>query len=162
MCGIAGIISLTGRPIPGIEKRIRRMNKLLKHRGPDAKGYFISKNNLVALGNTRLAIVDAKNNFDVPMQSRDQKQIISFNGEVYNFQELKLNLEKKGVAFNTNSDTEVILKLYEIYGEDCLNYLNGMFAFAILDFRKKEFFLARDHLGIKPLYYFYNNEKKIL
>ena len=133
MCGIAGIISLNGRPIPDVEKRIIRMNKLLKHRGPDAKGYFISKNNLVALGNTRLAIVDAKNNFNVPMQSQNQKQIISFNGEIYNFQELKLNLEKKGVTFNTNSDTEVLLNGLKNEGEDFLQKLDGFWSFAYYD-----------------------------
>ena len=125
MCGISGIISLNGRPIPHAEKRINRMNELLKHRGPDAQGYFISKDNLVALGNTRLAIVDATNNFKVPMQSLNQRQVITFNGEIYNFQELKSNLEKKGIVFNTNSDTEVLLNGLKNEGENFLQKLDG-------------------------------------
>ncbi|MED5339334.1 MAG: asparagine synthase (glutamine-hydrolyzing) [Pseudomonadota bacterium] len=161
MCGIAGIISLNGRPIPDVEKRIIRMNKLLKHRGPDAKGYFISKNNLVALGNTRLAIVDAKNNFNVPMQSQNQKQIISFNGEIYNFQELKLNLEKKGVTFNTNSDTEVLLNGLKNEGEDFLQKLDGFWSFAYYDESLNQIMLSRDLLGEKSLFYYQNKNEFI-
>ena len=154
MCGISGIISLNGRPIPHAEKRINRMNELLKHRGPDAQGYFISKDNLVALGNTRLAIVDAANNFNVPMQSLNQRQVITFNGEIYNFQELKSNLEKKGIVFNTNSDTEVLLNGLKNEGENFLQKLDGFWSFAYYDESKKEVLMSRDLLGEKSLFYY--------
>ena len=154
MCGISGIISLNGRPIPHAEKRINRMNELLKHRGPDAQGYFISKDNLVALGNTRLAIVDATNNFKVPMQSLNQRQVITFNGEIYNFQKLKSNLEKKGIVFNTNSDTEVLLNGLKNEGENFLQKLDGFWSFAYYDESKKEVLMSRDLLGEKSLFYY--------
>lgn len=143
MCGITGIIS--DEAIDG--QIIKKMAGVIHHRGPDDFGYYIDDN--VALANTRLSIIDLDYGHQ-PMIS-DNGVVIVFNGEIYNYIELREQLMAKGVRFNTNSDTEVILKLYERVGESCFEMLNGMFAIAILD--KDQLYLARDRSGIKPLYY---------
>jgi asparagine synthase (glutamine-hydrolysing) len=164
MCGICGIVDFTGSPIP--EGLIRRMNDSLVHRGPDEEGYYFnqSTNKLnkpsVALGHRRLSIIDLSSG-QQPLSNENQTVWIIFNGEIYNFQELRTILEEKGHSFRTNSDTESIVHAYEEWGEACVERLRGMFAFAIWDEKKNKLLLARDRLGIKPLYYYLNNEKII-
>jgi len=151
MCGIAGFFGLKN------EKLLKNMLKTLEHRGPDDRGfYFYDK---VALGNRRLSIIDIKTGHQ-PIHDESKKLWIVYNGEIYNFMELRKELEKKH-KFYTKSDTEVILHAYEEYGINCIKKLNGMFAFAIWDSRKKQLFLARDRLGIKPLYYYHDDKKFI-
>jgi asparagine synthase (glutamine-hydrolysing) len=144
MCGIAGFYGLEDKNL------IKKMCNAIKHRGPDDYGYFIDKN--ICLGNRRLSIIDVKGGHQ-PIHNEDESIWIVFNGEIYNYKEIKQKLESKGHRFYTNSDTEVIVHAYEEYGERCPEKLRGMFAFAIWDSNKKILFLARDRLGIKPLYY---------
>jgi len=125
---------------------------MVAHRGPDDKGIWV--NHMVGLGARRLAIQDLSHAGRQPMQSPDGRYIIVFNGEIYNFQELKRDLEGKGERFKTNTDTEVLLRLFIIMGEKCLSKLNGMFAFSVFDTKKEKLFLARDRFSIKPLYIF--------
>lgn len=129
------------------------------HRGPDDAGHFISKN--WSLGNNRLAIIDLSADGHQPMRSQDKKFIITYNGELYNYLDIKKELEQKGRKFASRSDTEVILSAYQEWGIDCLQKFNGMFAFAILNTETEELFLARDHIGIKPLYYYHRAGKFI-
>lgn len=145
MCGIVGFIS----DINAREKIIKQMNDLIIHRGPDEEGYFV--NGSVGLGMKRLRIIDLISG----QQPIHYKSLtIIFNGEIYNYKELKRLLEKKGYSFKTNSDTEVLLKMYAEFGDKSPAYLNGMFAFAIWDEDSQNLFLARDRFGKKPLYYF--------
>ncbi len=151
MCGIAGI--LTNNQPKDLEFLIERMQKALIHRGPDDRGIFISKDKKAALAHTRLSIVDLTAAGHQPMSINHGRYWITFNGEIYNFQELRSHLEAQGEQFSSQTDTEVLLKTYQYYGQDCVHHLRGMFAFAIWDDLEKTCFLARDHLGIKPLYY---------
>lgn len=144
MCGICGQVGLSDR------KLIQTMCDSLIHRGPDGEGQYVDGN--VAIGMRRLAIIDLVTG-DQPISNEDGSLWIVFNGEIYNYRELGERLKEKGHTFKTKSDTEVILHAYEEYGVGCLKYLNGMFAFAIWDVRKRELFLVRDRVGIKPLYY---------
>lgn len=148
MCGIAGIIDYAG----GISLRdsVRSMIDRIAHRGPDGRGEYVKKN--VSLGHARLSIIDLVGGAQ-PMSSADNQLQITFNGEIYNFRELREKLKRKGHTFRTDSDTEVILYSYREWGKHCVDYLEGMFAFAIADFNKNELFLARDPFGIKPLLY---------
>lgn len=148
MCGICGKIDPNGVK----QEEIQKMASALAHRGPDDNGFFISKN--VGFGHQRLSIIDLDSG-QQPMSNEDGDVWITFNGEIYNYQEIRKGLEK-GHEFKTKSDTEVILHLYEDKGEKCIRYLRGMFAFAIYDIKGRTLFLARDHLGQKPLYYFHN------
>lgn len=151
MCGIIGILSKE------IDKEeLKRATKLLSYRGPDAYGYYFDKN--VALGHRRLSIIDLSKKAKQPMANKNETLWIVYNGEIYNFKELREDLEKK-YDFKSNSDTEVILHAYEEYGEKCVEKLNGMFAFAIWNSKDRSLFLARDRAGIKPLYFFKDNEK---
>ena len=153
MCGIAGIIRLNtnnGR----LEAKIEKMQTALKHRGPDDAGIYISTDKQAALAHTRLSILDLSAAGHQPMSTTDNRYHITFNGEIYNFQELRENLISQGEKFHSQTDTEVILKLYQRIGSDCVQHLRGMFAFGIWDDLEKTCFLARDHLGIKPLYYY--------
>jgi len=134
---------------------IMKMSEALKHRGPDDCGFFFD--NETALGNTRLSIIDIKGGHQ-PIHNEDSTVWIVFNGEIYNFQELRSALDKLGHTFYTDSDTEVIVHAYEQWGENCVKELNGMWAFAIWDANRKTLFLSRDRLGIKPLYYFSNDK----
>ncbi|HWM92312.1 MAG TPA: asparagine synthase (glutamine-hydrolyzing) [Thermoanaerobaculia bacterium] len=150
MCGIAGIYRFRSeRPVePG---EVRTMGACLAHRGPDDEGYF--NDGPLGLAHKRLTILDTSSRGRQPMFSEDGQSCIVFNGEVYNFVELRAELEAQGHAFRTTTDTEVILRLWDVLGEDCLERLNGMFAFAVWDRRRQTLFIARDRLGIKPLYY---------
>ena len=152
MCGIAGIFSTVECKLDS--SIIHNMVNLIQHRGPDDVGFYVS--NCVALGMRRLSIIDVEGGHQ-PITTQDNNQVIVFNGEIYNFRSLRNQLIKKGYHFETNTDTEVILKLYQEYGTEVVNYLRGMFAFAIWDAEKNHLFLARDRVGIKPLYYTYQN-----
>jgi len=149
MCGIAGKIDFTGAIVP--ESAIRRMCAPILHRGPDAAGVHAEP--YVGLGERRLAIVDLSEQANPPLANEDASAWIVFNGEVYNFRELRPGLLEKGHAFRTNGDTEVLLHLYEEHGIECLKHLRGMFSFAIWDSRKQVLFAARDRLGKKPFFY---------
>jgi asparagine synthase (glutamine-hydrolysing) len=153
MCGITGIYS-TERNQDVRTGMLVRMINTLTHRGPDGCGYYVSP--FIALGQTRLSIVDLSTG-DQPMVTEDN--VIVYNGEIYNYIELKADLEQKGVRFNTSCDTEVLLKAYEYYGVDCFEKLNGQFAVLIWNKKKKELTVARDRFGVRPLYYLrYNGQ----
>ena len=148
MCGIAGIIREKGfKPDPLV---LKKMTDAMRHRGPDEEGFFIDCE--AGLGVRRLCIIDLKSGSQ-PQSSPDKRFTLVFNGEIYNYRELRPLLEQKGYVFSTHSDTEVILASYSLLGPRCLETLDGMFAFAIWDSREKMLFLARDRLGVKPLYY---------
>ncbi len=148
MCGICGVLDLKGRRFP--EKDLRAMSSVLRHRGPDDEGDFSSGS--VAMAFRRLSIVDVAGGHQ-PMANEDGTVWIVFNGEIYNDPDLRPLLKRRGHYYATKSDTETILHLYEQYGEDCVYFLRGMFAFAIWDARARRLFCARDRLGIKPFYY---------
>jgi asparagine synthase (glutamine-hydrolysing) len=148
MCGIAGIVRWDGAPIP--EHEIRDMCSAIVHRGPDDEGVYLGDG--VALGMRRLSIIDLEGGHQ-PMSNEDGSVWIVFNGEIYNYRELRHDLEQRGHIFRTGSDTEVIVHLYEECGPRCVDRLRGMFAFAVWDEQKRQLLLARDRLGIKPLYY---------
>lgn len=148
MCGIAGILNFNGAPVsPAI---LRRMTDAIAHRGPDAEGEFVE--GAVGLGHRRLAIIDLTPAANQPMQTPDGRFTISYNGEVYNFRELRIELTAAGVRFRSQSDTEVVLALLAREGAAGLARLNGMFALALWDREREELLLARDRYGIKPLY----------
>lgn len=153
MCGITGIFNVDGLPIS--TNVLRNMTDVVKHRGPDGEGFWI--NSFIGLGHRRLAIIDLSPLGHQPMQNENGNLIIVYNGEVYNFQNLRIELESYGYKFHSKTDTEVVLKSYQHWGEDCIHKFNGMFAFAIWDNQKNQLFLARDRYGIKPLYYYYEN-----
>ncbi len=148
MCGIVGFVNARSRPAS--REILERMNRCIVHRGPDEDGFYTGES--VALAMRRLAIIDLAGG-QQPIFNQDRSAVIVFNGEIYNFQELKKDLEARGHKFSTNCDTEVIIHLYDEYGADCVNYLRGMFAFAIWDFNDKSLFIARDRVGKKPLLY---------
>jgi asparagine synthase (glutamine-hydrolysing) len=150
MCGIAGIVSLEGKPVRLQE--VRQMCSVLRHRGPDDEGFFFQEEEGIAMGMRRLSIIDLKTGRQ-PIRNEDGSIWIVFNGEIYNFRELYQELTARGHTFLSATDTEVIVHLYEEMGARCVEKLRGMFAFGIWDSRRKEFLLARDRLGIKPLYY---------
>lgn len=149
MCGICGIAVSRGGPHVS-EGALRRMNQTILHRGPDEDGYYV--NEKVGLASRRLSIIDLAGGSQ-PIDNEDGMIRIVFNGEIYNYKELRDYLEKHGHSFRTQSDTEVILHLYEEFGTDSLQHLDGIFGFAIWDERKQELLLARDRMGIKPMYY---------
>lgn len=151
MCGIAGYIHFKGHNPEEEAVRIKKMTDTLVHRGPDDEGYFIDHH--AALGHRRLSIIDRKGGLQPMKRSLDSLYIV-FNGEIYNFLEIRNELLSKGYEFATWSDTEVLLASYAEWGEDCVKKLNGMFAFAIWNSRKKSIFLGRDRVGKKPLYYY--------
>lgn len=140
------------------QQEIATMVELIRHRGPDGHGVYISPSGACGLGHARLAIVDLSAFGAMPMSNRSKTLWITFNGEIYNYKKLRKELEAKGITFVSQTDTEVILHLYELYGVNCLQYLDGMFAFAILDDKKQELFIARDRLGKKPVKYYYDNK----
>lgn len=151
MCGIVGFLDKEENKC----KIIKNMTDRIIHRGPDQEGYYIEEK--IALGHRRLSIIDI-NNGKQPMLSKDKTLIVIFNGEIYNYLELQVELEKKGYEFTTNSDTEVLLNGYKEWGKELPKKLRGMFAFAIWDKRDESLFCARDNFGIKPLYYYKNKE----
>src|SRR5437867_6170166 len=148
MCGIAGLLSLNGKPI--FEDEVRAMCDAMVHRGPDDAGYHFAGS--AALGMRRLSIIDLETGHQ-PVHNEDRTIWVVFNGEIYNFKYLRTSLERQGHRCYTSTDTEVIVHLYEQYGEACVEKMRGMFAFAIWDDRKKKLLLARDRIGIKPLFY---------
>lgn len=149
MCGIAGILKFNTDATVD-ESRLRRMRDVLVHRGPDDAGLVTTNN--IGLGHRRLSIIDPAGAHQ-PMANADRTLWITYNGEVYNFKELRSDLRSLGYTFVTESDTEVVLRAYEAFGEACVEKFRGMFAFAIWDQKQRKLFLARDRLGIKPLYY---------
>jgi asparagine synthase (glutamine-hydrolysing) len=155
MCGICGKVSWDG---PVDVTLVRRMMDTLAHRGPDDEGMYVEQQ--VVLGHRRLSIIDLKTGKQ-PISNEDRTVWVVFNGEIYNFRQLRDELIQTGHRFETQTDTEVIVHLYEEYGEDCVSKLRGMFAFAIWDVRKKKLLLARDRVGIKPLYYSLNGNSLI-
>ncbi|MDE6708741.1 MAG: asparagine synthase (glutamine-hydrolyzing) [Oscillospiraceae bacterium] len=151
MCGIAGMIDFT-QDLRTQEKILKNMQQAIIRRGPDQNGMHVTEHE--ALLHTRLAVIDPENGRQ-PMQYTDgtETYTIVYNGELYNTQELKVKLEQQGCCFETNSDTEVLLKAYAVYGAECVNLFNGIFAFAIWEQNKQRLFLARDRIGVKPLFY---------
>ena len=149
MCGIAGIMNLNGEPVSPV--LLRKMTDTIAHRGPDSEGFYTDS--FIGFGHRRLAVIDLTPAGHQPMISDDNQSVIIYNGEIYNFQELRIELESLGYHFRSKTDTEVALYAFKQWGVDCLNRFNGMFAFAIWDKRRQELFLARDRYGIKPLYY---------
>lgn len=159
MCGITGILSYDSKE-PVDREFLRRACATISHRGPDDEGFYFDDEAGVGLGHRRLSIIDLASG-NQPMTTSDETVWIVFNGEIYNFPQLKSELQKKGCCFRTTSDTEVILYLYQQYGIKGFSRLNGIFAFAIYDKREKKIILARDHFGVKPLYYFLSGEKLV-
>ena len=155
MCGIVGFLTTKAADIPESEI-LRKMRDVLIHRGPDDAGEYIrpidEKGPFVFFGHRRLSIIDLSGGHQ-PLSNEDETVWVVFNGEIYNFKELKIRLENLGHRFRTNSDTEVIVHAYEEYKEDCFQHFNGMFAIGIWDEKEKRLILARDRLGKKPLYY---------
>jgi len=149
MCGIAGIYNFKERQID--RKILHQMDEVLSHRGPDGHGEFFQNN--VGLANRRLAIIDPTSAGNQPMSTREGDLWITFNGEIFNYRKLREELEKKNYKFRTQTDTEVLLNLYVEYGQNFVGKLLGQFAFCIYDKKKNYFILARDHLGINPLFY---------
>jgi asparagine synthase (glutamine-hydrolysing) len=150
MCGIAGFLTKNYEGLTTND--LVAMGNAISHRGPDAHGEYLDTS--VGLCHRRLSILDLSEAGNQPMFSNDENVVIVFNGEIYNFLELKKDLEQDGVSFRSGTDTEVIIKLYEKHGVDCLEKLNGMFAFALWDKNLNKLFIARDRLGKKPLYYY--------
>ena len=149
MCGICGIFNLNGEPVSPVN--LRQMTDSMAHRGPDGEGFYIDS--FMGLGHRRLAIIDLSPAGHQPMLTRDGHFSLIYNGEIYNFQELRIELESLGYQFRSRTDSEVVLNAYVEWGSDCVNRFNGMFAFAIWDKTRQELCLARDRYGIKPLYY---------
>jgi asparagine synthase (glutamine-hydrolysing) len=154
VCGIAGILRVDGAPAGA--DLLGAMTSAIAHRGPDGDGFFCDGS--VGLGHRRLAIIDLATG-DQPMATEDGSVVLVFNGEIYNFRELRRELEGRGATFRTTSDTEVILQAYETWGVDCLPRLRGMFAFALWDRPRRRLFLARDRVGIKPLVYAWDGRR---
>ncbi len=153
MCGIVGIWNLNGESLE--LNTLKKFIDSISHRGPDGSGYELFCNNTLGLGHRRLSILDLSEAGKQPMYDSEKDLVISFNGEVYNFIEIKKELELNGEKFVTETDTEVVLRAYKKWGKDCLNKFNGMFAIAIWDVKNEELFLARDRFGVKPLYYLF-------
>lgn len=166
MCGIAAIYSLKWN-VEARESYVSGMLNSMKHRGPDAEGVFSHKN--ITIGHRRLSIIDLSNDAHQPLHSHDERYVIVFNGEIYNYKQLRIELQRVSAGssdtiyhFKTQSDTEVILAAYIRWKEKCLQYLKGIFAFVIYDKQTQTLFIARDRLGVKPLYYYYNQDHFII
>jgi asparagine synthase (glutamine-hydrolysing) len=153
MCGIAALYAYDDRGVAAGAGGLRAASEWMRCRGPDGSGEWMSSDGRIALAHRRLAIIDPSDAGAQPMQTSDGAYVISFNGEIYNYRELRRALEAKGFRFRSGTDTEVLLHLYADKGERMVTELRGMFAFALWDEKKKGLFLARDHFGIKPLYY---------
>lgn len=158
MCGIAGIVS----PDPAVirEDQLEKMALSLKHRGPDGQVCWKNESGNAGFAHTRLCVIDTSDAASQPMHYGNRYTIVH-NGEIYNYLEIKEELQKKGYSFNTFSDTEVILIAYACYREDCVQYFDGMFSFAIWDEQEQSLFCARDRFGEKPFYYWYDEQKKV-
>ena len=153
MCGIGGIINKNNKSVE--ELLIHQMTDIIAHRGPDSSGSYLYKN--IAFGHRRLSILDLSSSGHQPMKYLDDL-VITYNGEIYNFIEIREELIQKGYIFDSNSDTEVILKAYHCWGKTCVNYFNGMWSFSILDIKQKIIFCSRDRFGVKPFYYIEKND----
>ncbi|MDP6793282.1 MAG: asparagine synthase (glutamine-hydrolyzing) [Anaerolineales bacterium] len=152
MCGICGLLQLPGQqPVSG--ELLNRMRDLIQHRGPDDAGSYLSPDGRIGLANRRLAIIDLSSSGRQPLSNEDGTIWIAYNGETYNFVELRSELQARGHNFRSETDTEVVVHLYEQYGVECVQHMRGMFALAIWDENVRRLFLARDRLGVKPLYY---------
>lgn len=160
MCGINGILYfnsyMSGEDSRSLSGIISKMNSEISHRGPDGEGSYI--NYPVCFGHRRLSIIDLSENASQPMFNEDKTVVIVYNGEIYNYRELITDLKNKGHVFRSKSDTEVIIHSYEEYGTECVRKFNGMWAFAIYDFKKNIFFASRDRFGVKPFYYYTDNK----
>ena len=161
MCGINGLVNC------GDGEALARMTHVQTHRGPDDSGIWDQRfpdGSYIGLGSRRLAILDLSSSGRMPMCNEDRTVWITYNGEIYNFRGLRDELVSKGHQFFSHTDTEVVLRLYEHYGKDCVHKLNGIFAFSICDLRSgsRQIFLARDHFGVKPLYYWHRGSKLAL
>lgn len=152
MCGIVGILNFNGEVVT--YQKLQTMTDIIKHRGPNGEGHFFEE--YVGLGHRRLSIIDLSEYGHQPMFNNDRRYCISYNGEIYNFQQIKAELKNIGYSFRSKTDTEVVLKAIEEWGVHALNKFNGMFAFAVWDRLEKTLLLARDRYGIKPLYYYCN------
>lgn len=161
MCGIAGIISLCDRPVENGRSRIDRMIKMLHHRGPDARGAYISEDEKVVLGNTRLSIVDVKTDFEVPMKHPATGSVLTYNGEIFNYKEVRDELKLQGENFQTQSDTEVMLRGLQANGDNFLGGLDGFWGFAFYDKTKNRVLLSRDLIGEKQVFYTIWNDEFI-
>ncbi len=159
MCGIAGILSKSDKVQV---QELKRMTDVIVHRGPDGEGHWINHSGKLGFGHRRLSIIDLSNHASQPMHFGNGRYTITFNGEIYNYLELREDLIKNGVKFSSNSDTEVLLALYAKKGAACLEYLDGMFAFAIWDELEKILFCARDRFGEKPFHYAFSNDGKFV
>ena len=149
MCGIAGLVNLTGGSVSPVI--LKKMTDAIAPRGPDGEGQWVSQH--IGLGHRRLAIIDLSSAGNQPMVSPDHRYVITYNGEIYNYRELRADLEAEGFKFRSQSDTEVLLCAISAWGTKALDHLNGMFAFAVWDKQEQKLLLARDRYGIKPLYY---------
>ena len=154
MCGICGTLNFR-HDQPAERSVLEKMNRQIIHRGPDEAGFFLSGN--IGMAMRRLSIIDVQSGHQ-PVTNEDDSISLVFNGEIYNHQELRQRLEQRGHRYRSHSDTETIVHLYEEYGQDCVTHLRGMFAFAIWDSRRRTLFIARDRLGIKPLYFLLTDE----
>ena len=149
MCGICGVVSF--QPICPIDRSVlQRMNASIRHRGPDDEGYY--QDAQASLAMRRLSIIDLHTG-QQPISNETGDMWVVYNGEIYNFKDVRAELERRGHIFKTQTDTEIIVHAYEEYGDECVKHFNGMFAIALWDARKRRLFLARDRVGIKPLYY---------
>jgi len=157
MCGISGIVSKNKIELASL----RKISDTIKHRGPDGNGHWLNEKENVGFSHNRLAIIDLSDNGKQPMHY-EERYTITFNGEIYNYLELRRELEVLGCKFKTNTDTEVILALYSKEKEGCLQKLDGMFAFAIYDRKEEKVFCARDRFGEKPFYYAYNEKREFV
>lgn len=157
MCGISGVYNFNEKKVEPVY--LKKISREIKHRGPDSEGVFLYKN--VGLAHRRLSIIDLSHRGEQPMSTGEGRYHIVFNGEIYNYKELKEKLLLQGHEFFSETDTEVILKLYVQYGKKMLSLLRGMFAFCIYDKFENEFFLVRDRYGIKPVYYYFDDEKLV-
>jgi asparagine synthase (glutamine-hydrolysing) len=154
MCGIAGIYNYHSRQEPSQELSIKRMLSIIRHRGPDESGIYIAAN--AAIGSVRLSVIDIASG-QQPMCDESGNYWIVYNGEIFNYEQLSNDLKKKGVQLKTKCDTEVVVQMYALYGSACLALFNGQFSFCIYNKKNKEFFLARDRVGIRPLFYWAQN-----
>lgn len=159
MCGIFAWFDFTQNRID--EALLRRMTDSMRHRGPDDAGYWISPSGQVGLGQRRLSIIDLSPAGREPMCNEDQTVWLTFNGEIYNFQEIRPHLEAKGHRFSSHTDAEVIIHAYEEWGIDCLQKFNGMWAFVLWDENRQRLLVSRDHFGIKPLVYYHDSRRFI-
>ena len=158
MCGIAGIVSVNPRHVS--HERLKKMTDTIMHRGPDGEGYWVNQASTAGLGHRRLSIIDLSANAAQPMHYLGRYTILH-NGEIYNYIELKKELEGKGYVFASQSDTEVIMAAYDCWKEKCLQYFDGMFAFVIWDEQEQLLFAARDRFGEKPFYYWFNGQELV-